>query len=127
MADQSQIARRIFRVMSDHGVSKAELARKAAFNASYLTLLESGKIQEPSPARLREIADALGVRPNDLIEPPPVTPSDAFYESVRAALGTGKAHLFEATVEALRELPAAERDRAIEIIHTLATNWPRSR
>lgn len=126
MPPPSLIARRIFRAMDERGLNKAELARRADFHASYLTLLEKGQIQEPSPARLLQIATVLGLQPSDLIEPPqPGSPDAAVFEAVRAALGPDKVHLFVEAFEAVRELPPNERDAAVDILHALATNWPK--
>ena len=106
----SAITQRIFRVMGRRGISKAELARRAGFDASYLTRLEKGSIHEPSPGRLLEIATALGVESADLIEapaPPAGVPDDLLAEL--RDLVSADADLWREIAAELRRRPPEER------------------
>ncbi|ANM31314.1 hypothetical protein ABI59_19655 [Acidobacteria bacterium Mor1] len=47
-------------IRAARGLSQQELARKARINPSYLSLIESNK-RQPSTAKVKKIADALGV------------------------------------------------------------------
>jgi transcriptional regulator with XRE-family HTH domain len=49
------------RILSEVGVSQAELARRMGTSTAYVSQLCSGKIREPTLSKAFEIADALGV------------------------------------------------------------------
>ena len=50
-------------------LTQAELAAKAGITQTHLSRIERGEIQ-PRPATIRRLAEALGVRPADLMPPP---------------------------------------------------------
>lgn len=128
MPRPSPIAKRIMRALGERNVKTADFARQTNIDASYFSHLASGKIQQPSPDRLQQIAEALGVPIISLMDPAPTPAVDAdLVQRLSTALGTDKSHLFESAFEALKELPPTERERAIEVIHALATNWPSHR
>ena len=49
-------------------LTQRELAEKAGINRVTITRIENG-YDQPFPATVRKLADALGVRPEDLMEP----------------------------------------------------------
>lgn len=120
----SVLGLRITRARVERGWTQKELAARSGIDPSYVNKLERGRIQSPSTEYVGKLAQVLGATTDTLLHGDP-GPDAAFYDAVRTALGTGKAHLFEAAVEALRELPPAERDTAIAVVHALVTNWPR--
>jgi transcriptional regulator with XRE-family HTH domain len=121
----SLVGERLRKARRDREWNQSELAVRAAVPVSYVNKVETGTIQSPSAEYVGKLAAALGWSADELLHGASVRSDDtALIERIRAALGTSKAHLFESTFEALRELPPVERDHAIEVIYKLATNWP---
>ena len=50
------------------GLTQVELAKRAGLAQSTVTQIEKGKITEPRPGTLRDLAEALGVSPMDLLD-----------------------------------------------------------
>lgn len=123
------VGRRVAETRKDRGWNQKDLAARADVDASYISKVESGRIAAPSGEQIERLALALGVSVDELLrgKSAPPTPDEQLILSIRNALGTEKAHLFEAVFEALRELPPNERDKALEVIHIIATNWPTHR
>lgn len=61
------MSRRIAEIRQQQGLSQAELARRAGLTAATLNRLENGKMQL-TEAYMRQIARALNVNPQDLLE-----------------------------------------------------------
>lgn len=125
----SSLGIRLRRVRENRQLTQSELARRADVPVSYVNKVEAGAIQAPSADYVGKLAAVLGWTADDLLHgrPTNTTPDEDFVRRIRDALGTEKAHLFEAAFEALRELPPGERDRALEVVHVIVTNWPSQR
>lgn len=121
----SPIGLRIKHAREERQWKLTDLATRAGVPVSYVSKVESGAIQAPSAEYVGQIAAVLGWSSDDLLRGRPQTVDPTLADAVAQALGSNKAHLVEAAIEALRELPPAERDHAIDVLHTLATNWPK--
>jgi HTH-type transcriptional regulator, competence development regulator len=64
-------------VRADLGVSLREMERRSSLNSGYLSQLEQGKIAHPSPAVLRKVADAYGLRYEEVVAWAGYAPTDA--------------------------------------------------
>lgn len=80
------LAQRITRERRRRGWSKADLARKAVIEPSYITRIEAAKFDHPSIDKVRAIADALGVRVSDLTDAPPEPVDADVVDQLRGAL-----------------------------------------
>lgn len=60
-----QAVRHIF---SRSGMSQADLARRGNFSTAYVSMLLSGKVENPKFDRACEVADALGVSIQDFYD-----------------------------------------------------------
>lgn len=121
----SPVGVRIKRAREERDWTQTELAKRAGIPTSYINKVEHGAIQAPSGDYVSQIADVLGWSADDLLRGRSPTVDAGLAQAVAEALGCTKAHLFEAAIEALRELPPDERDQAIDVLHVIATNWPR--
>ncbi len=55
-------------LLAKSGMSMAELARRSGISRQYLSMLASGKIDEPSLSKAYAIADGLGVSVQDFLD-----------------------------------------------------------
>ena len=59
---------RLQRWRRERGLTQAELAKKAGVTELYISQLETGLRENPSPSVLRRLAKALGVSAGELLE-----------------------------------------------------------
>jgi len=56
------------RILSEVGITQAELARRMGTSTAYVSQLCSGKIKEPTLSKAFEVADALDVSVDHFVE-----------------------------------------------------------
>lgn len=61
------IAANVCRLMDETGLGQRELSRRSGMDQPRISLLVRGRLL-PNPADLSNLAEALGVTPNDLLE-----------------------------------------------------------
>lgn len=66
----SKIGQKIRKARKKSGFTLADLGQVAQISKTYLSELETGKADNPSVTKLRQIANALGVTISDLVEEP---------------------------------------------------------
>lgn len=66
LSDMSNIGDSIKAAREARGLSINKLARDADIDAAYLWRIEAGRVSEPSYTTVCKIADALGVKTDDL-------------------------------------------------------------
>lgn len=67
------LGQRITAARETRGWSRSDLARKAAVDPSYVTRIEEAKYKRPSVDKVKQLADALGIRVTELTDPPPAS------------------------------------------------------
>lgn len=101
-----ELARRLAHLMADQGLSQADLARKiwgsqtdprgyeVARNRDRISTYLRG-VSMPSPENLKQLADALGVTPDDLLPGSGASPVDQASPpvSIEVVAGMGKVYL----------------------------------
>jgi len=65
-ADKEAFARRVYKMMLDRGMTQSELARKADLERNRISSYVRG-VALPTGLSLKKLADALGVKPTDLL------------------------------------------------------------
>jgi transcriptional regulator with XRE-family HTH domain len=70
------LAQRVTRERERRGWKKADLARKAGVDPSYVTRIELAQLKHPSIGKVRAISKALGLDLTSLTEPPPPADPD---------------------------------------------------
>jgi len=70
MSMEANIGRSLISARSRRGLSQKAVARRAGVDASYLSRIESGKVQ-PTVRTVWKIAGALGVSASSLLDPSP--------------------------------------------------------
>ena len=99
-----ELGPRLRAVRAELGASLREMERRSTLNSGYLSQLEQGKIAHPSPSILRKVADAYGVRYEDVVAwagyatagTEPVTPNRAVALRALDSLGEPTAGELEA-------------------------------
>ena len=123
MTDPSPIARRIMQAREKLGWNKSELAKRTSIDASYISRLESGEIQEPSPARLRELAEALSMPADVLLNgPAPANEDDdaLLRRMIEARVGNrASADLIAVLIEKSRGRAPADVETIVSVVDVL--------
>ncbi len=79
------------------GLSLSELAEKAELSRTTLHQLSTGKTRQPQSKTVHRIAEALGVDPTALTQPPPVAPTSSHAVTFVAPVATDFARFNELT------------------------------
>jgi HTH-type transcriptional regulator, competence development regulator len=95
VSNADSLGHRLREVRETAGHSLREMERRSGLNSGYLSQLEQAKISHPSPSILRKVADAYGVRMDDVLawagyvteDQPDVLPRQAMALSAVASLG----------------------------------------
>ncbi len=85
-ADKDAFARRLYRLMLDNNLTQSDLARKAGIERNRISSYVRG-ISLPTGLYLKKVADALGVKPTDLLPDERLAPAKAAYAMTVSADG----------------------------------------
>lgn len=123
----AKIGERVSKAREALDWTQVELARRSGVSPSYLSRLEDGVYRQPSHAKLRALANALGVQVADLTDDPVDTASrDALRQLIERRVGPDDAPLLSEMVDVLADWSPDERSFAVEMAHSMIVNLRRS-
>jgi transcriptional regulator with XRE-family HTH domain len=122
------LAERISRERTRRGWSKADLARKARIDPSYVTRIEAAQFNHPSIDKVRAIAEALRIDLSALTDPPPTeTPDDQalLRKLIERRVGDrASAELVQMLLDRIHGRPPADQQTVIRLVDALIDALP---
>jgi transcriptional regulator with XRE-family HTH domain len=113
----SDLGTRLREVRETGGHSLREMERRSGLNSGYLSQLEQGKISHPGPPILRKVAEAYGVRMEELLAWAGYATEDGAVARPREAMALG-------AVASLGEPSESELEALQAIVNILQQNRP---
>jgi transcriptional regulator with XRE-family HTH domain len=122
------LAQRITHERLRRGWSRADLARKAGIDPSYVTRVEQARFAAPSVEKIRALAAALGLPVDALTDPPaPETPDEdvLLRRLIERKLGNrANAELVQSVLEQARGRPPADQATILRMLGVLVESLP---
>jgi transcriptional regulator with XRE-family HTH domain len=122
------LAQRITHERLRRGWSRADLARKAGIDPSYVTRVEQARFSAPSVEKIRSISAAFGLPVDALTDPPaPETPDEdvLLRRLIERKLGNrANAELVQSVLEQARGRPPADQATILRMLGVLVESLP---
>jgi transcriptional regulator with XRE-family HTH domain len=122
------LAQRITHERLRRGWSRADLARKAGIDPSYVTRVEQARFSAPSVETIRSISAAFGLPVDALTDPPPPETPDEdvlLRRLIERKLGNrANAELVQSVLEQARGRPPADQATILRMLGVLVESLP---
>jgi transcriptional regulator with XRE-family HTH domain len=118
------LGKRITEARERRGWSRADLARRAAVDPSYVTRIEEAHYKRPSVDKVTQLAGALGIRVTDLTDPSPVPVSGGIEAELRALFEPSEAPLVAEILRSWARHDEPTRRFLLETLKPLILGFP---